>query len=119
MGGIAAFYCSLKELGFYSYVLSYSPAYGLYEMSAYDKYFKTLNFKKNGKILPKLHIYCGAKDPLEKQLLVASQEMKALLVKHGYKEELIYETYDLDKVHNEEAWRLILLDSFRFLLDLK
>lgn len=119
MGGIAGFYCSLKELGFYKYCLSYSPAYGLYEMSAYDKYFKKLNFKKNSKILPKLHIYCGGNDPLEKQLLVATQKMKELLVKHGYKEELIYETYDLDKVHNEEAWRLILLDSFNFLLDLK
>ena len=30
-----------------------------------------------------------------------------------------YETYDEDKVHNEEAWRLILLDSFTFLLNLK
>ena len=119
MGGIAAFYCSLKELGFYKYVLSYSPAYGLYDMSAYDEYFKTLNFKKNSKALPKLHIYCGGNDPLEQRLLPPSQEMKALLVKHGYGEELIYETYDLDKVHNEEAWRLILLDSFSFLLDLK
>ena len=45
--------------------------------------------------------------------------MKETLVKYGYLEELIYETYDEDKVHNEEAWRLILLDSFTFLLNLK
>lgn len=119
MGGIAAFYCSLRELGFYKYVLSYSPAYGLYEMSAYEKYFKKLDFKNNIDKLPKLHIYCGSNDPLEKSLLIASQEMKSVLVKHGYSKELIYETYDLDKIHNEEAWRLILLDSFTFLLDLK
>ena len=66
-----------------------------------------------------IHIYCGGNDPLEKQLLVSSKLMKSTLVKYGYKEELIYETYDEDKVHNEEAWRLILLDSFTFLLNLK
>ena len=119
MGGIAAFYCSLKELGFYKYVLSYSPAYGLYEMEAYEKYFKTRKFKENKDKLPRIHIYCGGNDPLEKQLLVSSKLMKETLVKYGYLEELIYETYDEDKVHNEEAWRLILLDSFTFLLNLK
>lgn len=118
MGGIAGFYCSLKELGFYKYCLSYSPAYGLYEMEAYENYFDKLNFKENKDKLPKLHIYCGSNDPLEKQLEVASRKMKEVLVKHGYDESLIYETYDVDKVHNEEAWRLILLDSFNFLLDL-
>lgn len=119
MGGIAAFYVSLKELGFYKYCLSYSPAYGLYEMSAYEKYFKTINFKKNKKKLPKIHIYCGGNEPLEKQLLVASKLMKETLIKYGYDENLIYETFDENKIHNEEAWRLILLDSFSYLLDLK
>ena len=118
MGGIAAFYCSLKELGFYKYCLSYSPAYGLFELNAYEDYFKKLNFKKNIKKLPKIHIYCGSNDPLEKQLEVASRKMKEILVEYGYDDKLIYETYDIDKVHNEEAWRLILLDSFTFLLDL-
>ena len=47
MGGIASFYIAMKELGFYKYNISYSPAYGLYEMSAFEEFFEKLDFKKN------------------------------------------------------------------------
>lgn len=116
MGGIAAFYCGLYKLGFYKYILSYSPAFGLYEMSAFADYFAKLDFAKNENILPKIHIYCGVGDMLEEQLLPAAKEMKPLMVKHGYKEEKIHETYDEEKPHNEESWRQILPESFSFLL---
>ena len=116
MGGIAAFYCGLRELGFYKYLLSYSPAYGLYEMSAFDNYFKSKNFAENSDILPKIHIYCGEGDPLERLLIPSSKAMKNLLVSHGYDAEKIFETYDEEKPHNEESWRLILPESFSLLL---
>ena len=118
MGGIASFFCGLYEMGFYKYILSYSPAFGLYEMDSFDKWFRTVDLKKYADILPKLHIYCGGGDPLERQLLPASQEMKTLLVKHGYACERIKETYDMERSHNEESWRLVLPESFSFLLDL-
>ena len=56
---------------------------------------------------------------LEQQLLPASKEMKSLLIKHGYNGEKIFETYDMEKPHNEESWRLVLPESFSYLLDLK
>lgn len=118
MGGIAAFYCGLREIGFYSYVLSYSPAYGLYEMSAFDSWFSSKNFYNDSEKLPKIHIYCGEGDPLERLLVASSKEMKGTLVKHGYPEEKIFETYDTQKPHNEESWRLILGESFTKLLEL-
>lgn len=116
MGGIAAFYCGLRELGFYKYLLSYSPAYGLYEMSAFDNYFKSKNFIENADALPKIHIYCGEGDPLERLLIPSTKAMKNLLVSHGYDGEKIFETYDEEKPHNEESWRLILPESFSLLL---
>ena len=119
MGGIASFFCSLYELGFYKYVLSYSPAYGLYEMKAFDDWFKKIDFKNHIDVLPKIHIYCGGGDMLEEQLLPSSKEMKSLLIKHGYDGERIFETYDMEKPHNEESWRLVLPESFSYLLDLK
>lgn len=118
MGGIASFYCSLKNLGFYKYVLSYSPAFGLYEMEAFEDFFKKINFKKNTNKLPKIHIYCGGGDLLESQLLLAAKAMKETMVRWGYKKELIFETFDPTKPHNEEAWRLFLGESFTCLLDL-
>lgn len=118
MGGIASFYCGLKELGFYKYVLSYSPAYGLYEMDAFDVWFAKYNFRTQHNVLPKIHIYCGVGDQLEESLVVASKAMKPLMVKHGYDENLIFETYDNEKTHNEESWRLILPESFSLLLNL-
>ena len=118
MGGIASFFCGLFEMGFYKYVLSYSPAYGLYEMSAFDNWFSKIDFRKYTDRLPKIHIYCGGGDMLEEMLLPSSNAMKALLVKHGYDEGKVFETYDLEKPHNEESWRLILPESFTYLLEL-
>ncbi len=119
MGGIASFFCSIFELGFYKYVLSYSPAFGLYEMEAFDNWFKKIDFRKYIDLLPKIHIYCGGGDMLEEQLLPTSKEMKSLLIKHGYEGTKIFETYDMEKPHNEESWRLVLPESFSYLLDLK
>ena len=116
MGGIATLYCGLRELGFYKYLLSYSPAYGLYEMSAFDDYFKSKKFLEQGDILPKIHIYCGEGDPLERLLIPSAREMKKLLVSNGYDEGKIFETYCEDKLHNEASWRLILSESFSLLL---
>lgn len=118
MGGIASFFCGLYEMGFYSYVLSYSPAYGLYEMEAYDGWFGKIDLKKYKDRLPKIHIYCGGGDPLEQMLIGSSEAMKDLLINHGYDERKIFETYDVKKPHNEESWRLILPESFTYLLDL-
>ncbi len=118
MGGIAAFYCGLREMGFYKYVLSYSPAYGLYEMSAFENWFSKSNFIENRDKLPKIHIYCGEGDPLERLLIGSSKAMKGILVKYGYPKGKIFEAYDTEKPHNEESWRLILGESFTKLLDL-
>ncbi|MBR2381982.1 MAG: hypothetical protein IKA84_05795 [Clostridia bacterium] len=116
MGGIAAFYCGLSEMGFYKYVLSYSPAYALYEMSAFENWFEGLDFAKICDKLPKIHIYCGEGDPLERLLVGAAREMKGVLVKFGYPEDKVFETFDLEKPHNEESWRLVLPESFEKLL---
>ena len=118
MGGIASFFCGLYEMGFFKYVLSYSPAFGLYEMEAFDNWYSRIDLKKYIDRLPKIHIYCGGGDMLEEQLLPASREMKSLLVNHGYDAEKIFESYDSEKPHNEESWRLILPESFSFLFGL-
>ena len=118
MGGIAAFYCGIREMGFYKYVLSYSPAFALYDMEAFENYFKTKSFGENKDNLPLIHIYCGGGDDLEKMLLPSSVKMKSLLVKQGYEKEKILETYDIEKPHNEESWRLILPESFTYLIGL-
>lgn len=112
MGGIAAFYVALKELGFYKYVLSYSPAYGLYEMEAFEEFFERVDFEKNTDKLPQIHIYCGGGDELEGKLLVSAKAMKGTMVKKGYKDQLVFETYDVSEPHNEPAWRKVLPESF-------
>ena len=116
MGGIAAFYCGLREMGFYKYILSYSPAFALDKIDAFDGWFKKSDFYNNNDLLPKIHIYCGEGDPLERLLVGAAREMKEVMVKNGYPPEKIFETFDAEKPHNEESWRLILPQSFTYLL---
>jgi len=119
MGGIAAFYCGLRERDMFKYILSYSSAFGLYQMKAFEKWFSKMDFASTNEALPKIHIYCGGGDMLETMLLPSSREMKSALVKHGYNEDFIFETYDMEKPHNEESWRLILCESFSKLFDLE
>ena len=45
--------------------------------------------------------------------------MKQTLVSYGYDEDKVFESYDLDKPHNEESWRLVLPESFTNLLGLQ
>lgn len=118
MGGIAAFCCALREIGVYDYVLSYSPAFALYEQEAFEKWFDTLDFAAKKELLPKIHIFCGAGDPLEENLEKTARIMKGLLVEKGYDPEKLFETYDPPKKHNEETWRLVLPESFSLLLGL-
>ena len=119
MGGIAAFYCGLRENDTFKYILSYSPAFGLYEMSSFENWFSKKDFTNSGGELPQIHIYCGGGDILETMLLPSSKEMKSILIKHGYNASKVFETYDMEKPHNEESWRLILCDSFTKIYDLK
>ena len=118
MGGIASFFCGLYEMGFYKYILSYSPAFALYKKAAFEKWFELIDFKRHPDLLPKIHIYCGGGDELEEHLLSCATEMKATLVGYGYDEGRIFETYDPEKPHNEESWRLVLPESFTILLGL-
>ena len=118
MGGIASFFCGLYEMGFYKYILSYSPAFGLYEMDAFENWFRMIDFKKYTDRLPRIHIYCGGGDELERNLLGASKAMKPLLIKYGYDGGRLFERYDAERPHNEESWRLVLSESFCHLLDL-
>ena len=83
-----------------------------------ENYFEKQNFLDHIDSLPKIHIYCGEGDPLERLLIGSSKEMKGTLIRYGYPEEKICETYDLEKPHNEESWRLILGDSFTKLLEI-
>ena len=55
-------------------------------------------------------------DPLERLLIGSSRAMKGALVRYGYPEGKIFDTYDSEKPHNEESWRLILAQSFSYLL---
>lgn len=119
MGGLASFYCAMRELGFYSYVLSYSPAFALYEMADYERFFDRIDLAARRELQPKLHIYCGSGDPLEELLLPSAREMGEVLVRHGYDAERIFETYDLEKPHNEESWRLVLPHSLEVLSNRK
>lgn len=119
MGGLASFYCGMRDLGFYKYIISYSPAYGLYGAGSYAKLFDTLNFADNMDKLPNIHIYCGGGDDLERLLLPSVKEMRSTLLKCGYDAAKIFESYDEGKAHNEESWRLMLGESLSLLLRLE
>ena len=112
-GGIAAYLTALSYPDIYNYALVYSPAFLFYAKEYFIEFIKNIKSKK----LPKLHIYSGFNDDLEKTIYNSTIPMKELMVNLGYPANKIKETYVKEFMHNEIAWRLILPTSFDFLLD--
>lgn len=103
-GGIESFYIGVEHPEKFGTIGALSPAFGLYDDSTWVKYLKT---KKFNKAYPKLYIYNGAADDLEKFLLEGAQSMPQNLDKINYpKGKITLKTYDKGQ-HNEAYWRAV------------
>lgn len=105
MGGLGCHYIGLKNLGKYNFILSYTPASALIVDSAWDNFYKRLNFKDNNTKLPIFYFFQGQNDDLEKILYQGNINLTNLLLENGYPENLIKTYIEPSAMHNEVAWR--------------
>lgn len=105
MGGLGCHYIGLKNLGKYNFILSFTPASALIDNSAWDNFYKRLNFKDNLDKLPIFYFFQGYNDDLEVKLLRGNKKLTSMLKNNGYPNKLIHRYIELSAKHNEVAWR--------------
>lgn len=110
-GGIESFYIGLEHPEKFGTIGALSPAFGLYDDNTWVKYLKSKKFDNN---YPKVYLYCGGADDLEKYLLSGTKSMPQNLAKINYPKKNIYETYYKKGLHNEKFWRYIFPDFLKF-----
>ena len=103
-GGIECFYIGMEHSDKFGAIGALSPAFGLYNDSTWVSYLEKKDFSKNR---PKIYIYNGGADDLEKFLLTGAKSMPDNLKKIGYPEDKVtLKIYDKG-MHNEAYWRAV------------
>lgn len=106
-GGLAAYYLGLRDNDLYGYVGAFSPANGLFETSAWTRFYANKDFSKGR---PKIYVYCGKGDGgLEDMLLPATKEI-VKLKSYGFSADSIIENYVNGGTHSEDYWRVAFVE---------
>ncbi|MCH5160024.1 MAG: alpha/beta hydrolase [Clostridiales bacterium] len=101
-GGLAAYYLGLRDNDLYGYIGAFSPANGLFETSAWSRFYANKDFSLGR---PKIYVYCGKGDnSLEDMLLPATKEI-VKLTSYGFNADSIIENYVSGGTHSENYWR--------------
>ncbi|MCH5171820.1 MAG: starch-binding protein [Erysipelotrichales bacterium] len=101
-GGLAAYYLGLRDNDLYGYIGAFSPANGLFETSAWTRFYQSKDFSLGR---PKIYVYCGKGDSLENMLLPATKQITNLR-SYGFSADSIIENYVNNGTHSENYWRI-------------
>ena len=111
MGGISSFYLALEYNKYIGGVLSYSPAFFLYEKEYFtrmlDKYISNIK-------LDKIYLYTGGTG-FESLFVEDTFSTYEYLKAHGYRDNQVKLVYLKEAEHNEKAWNKYVKDALRFL----
>lgn len=113
-GGIEAFYIGMEHMDKFRYIGALSPAFILYDEPVWKSYLSGKNFSADA---PRVYLYNGNNDSLEKQLYKNAKAMSSWMISCGYDSEKILWAEDQDATHNELFWALYFPEMLSFGLD--
>ncbi|MBQ3417762.1 MAG: starch-binding protein [Ruminococcus sp.] len=113
-GGIEAFYIGIENMDMFRYIGALSPAFVLYDEDVWSAYLNQKDFTGD---VPRIYIYNGKGDALEKELYKNAFNMVKWLKAAGYDGTKIYTAEDTDATHNELFWALYFPEMLSFGLD--
>lgn len=102
-GGLEAFYIGMEHPDKFSYVGVISPAMDFFEDDAWNKYLSEKDFSAE---MPKMYLYSGNNDRIEKIQCTATVAMESRLKDKGYPADKLTMVIDQDGAHNEGFWAL-------------
>lgn len=112
-GGIECFYIGIEHPEKFGTIGALSPAFGLYDNTTWLKYLKSKKFKT----YPRVYIYNGGADELEKFLLIGAKSMPENLEKINYPKDKITFKYYEKGMHNEAYWRAVFPEFLKLMFD--
>lgn len=113
-GGIEAFYIGIEHMDKFDYIGALSPAFVLYEESVWKTYLNSKDFTGD---IPRIYLFNGYNDELEKELYKNAKAMRGWLKDCGYDSSRIVWKEDKDATHNEIFWALYFPEMLSFGLD--
>lgn len=105
-GGLEAFYIGVNYPDKFDYIGALSPAFLLFDEATWNRYLQTFNFGKVTK-LPRIFIYNGNGDSLEKELYPNAVAMEGWLKNMGYPSDRLITKILVTASHNETYWRIV------------
>lgn len=112
-GGIESFYIAMEHPEKFGAVGALSPAFSLYDNAKWKDYLSKKDFSAGS---PRIYLYCGMGDDLEKLLVTGFSSMSENLKQISYPlddnnfRSVLYEK----AVHNELYWRIVFPDFLQF-----
>jgi len=103
MGGLHALYMGLSYRYVYGFSIALSPALALLGKRNLHTAFGKSNLS-TAKVLPRLYLYSGGADPLEKLIETECRFAAQELVKLGYPKEKLEARFEEELGHDEAAW---------------
>ncbi len=114
-GGIESFYIAMQHPERFGTVGALSPAFSIFDTPVWQDYLSEKDFSAG---YPRIYLYCGKGDDLEKMLYPGFDSMPDTLVSAaGYPTENIRSCDEEKAVHNELYWRILFPDFLRFMFD--
>ena len=113
-GGIEAFYIGIENMETFRYIGALSPAFVLYDETVWKNYLSQKDFSGD---VPRIYLFNGYNDELEKELYKNAKAMSGWLTSCGYDNGKIFWSEDKDATHNEIFWALYFPEMLAFGLD--
>lgn len=114
MGGIYATYLGLTYPKLFRFILAFSPAYIFHRKASFIKW--TRKCYESSKRHPKIYIFSGAGDRLERKIFKASRWYYNVLINQFDYEDKVKFDFDLFLIHHEKSWNKHFLMAIKYWL---
>lgn len=111
-GGIESFYIAMEHPEKFGTVGALSPAFSLYDDEIWQQYLKEKDFSAG---YPRVWLYCGKGDDLERYLYAGYESMPENLKSIGYPAQNIESAASEKATHCELYWRIVFPDFLKFM----
>ena len=113
-GGMMAFFLALRYPEVFSFAGVLSPAFLLYSQADLEAWIRSVLTEEK----PFLELYCGAGDPLEKEIFRHFRKL-CIFLKKVWPQNRMVQVVRPEQIHHEDAWEPVFRDFLhRFLTEL-
>ena len=115
-GGIESFYIGMEHMDKFGMIGALSPAFLLFGDSVWKSYLSKYDLSSSD--MPKIYMYSGNHDSLEKTIYESTVSMYDRLKNLGYNTDKMKLSIEENADHNEAFWRVIFPECISWLLDI-